>query len=256
MNGFSLKHLWWLCLLLSGLAVSRWLFSCQPLAQGHIRPIETVEKAVPPKPVASARALPQEPTYTYVGQVQHEAQKRGSRGQKAAKDRSVRVLRRQATKPQTGQVPDLDIRLNGQDIERVMRYFGYLPAIKSRTRLLGKIVGNRFVPLAPGEVARYARRGRAGSDFPRAALWKRRVARELGLPESELTVIFLVPHATERFFIAAEKAALQRTGRAPQEVALVRAHFDAHLALVVDAVLTRSGQSVAVDSVRQLFAEH
>jgi hypothetical protein len=53
---------------------------------------------------------------------------------------SFLALGRQAQNLVTlGSVPDLDIRLAGVDLQQVMLKYGYVPAIKTRARLLGKI---------------------------------------------------------------------------------------------------------------------
>lgn len=165
-------------------------------------------------------------------------------------DSSRGLHRREAATPAAGEIPDFDIHLAEVDLAQVIRHYGYVPAVKTRDRLLGKIAGTQFLPLTPAEMSRYARRGRTGAGHPEAGPWRRRIAAELQLPVEELQFIFLVPHATEQLFIAAERAALARAGKAAAEVALIRAHFAADLAIVVDELVARSGAILAVDSVR------
>jgi hypothetical protein len=168
--------------------------------------------------------------------------------QAAEADTLLPLGRQNPTSTGLGAIPDLDIRLAGADLRQVMQRYGYVPAIKTRSRLLGKIAGGRFVPFTPAELSQYARRGRAGADHPEAEPWLRRVAAELRIVLAELQFIFLVPLATEEIFIAAETAALQRAGRSAADIALVQAHFDANLNVVVDALIDKSGQIIRLDS--------
>ncbi len=133
-------------------------------------------------------------------------------------------------------------------MRQIMQHYGYVSAIKTRARLVGKIAGAQFVPISATEISRYARRGRSGADHPEAGRWLRRVAVELNIPLTELQFIFLVPLATEQIFIAAEMAALARAGKSAQDIALVRAHFDTDLAIVVDALVAKTGETIRLDS--------
>jgi len=167
----------------------------------------------------------------------------------AAADTLLALDRQAQNLAALGAVPDLDIRLAGVDLLQVVQRYGYVPAVKSRTRLLGKIASAQFVPLTAAEISRYAQRGRSGAEHPEAGRWPCR-CRAASSP-SRAAVYLLVPHETEQIFIAAEMAALARAGRSAQDIALVYAHFDADLAIVVDALLTKAGETVPVDSVRR-----
>lgn len=169
----------------------------------------------------------------------------------SAPDSGLATGRRQAVQSASGEIPDLDIDLADNDIIRVMARYGYLPAVKTRTRLLGKISGQRFLPLPAEEMARYARRGRSGAQYPEAEKWRRRVAAELGLPVAEVQVIFLVPQETENLFVQAQRQALAAAGKGGREIALMRAHFDADLAVIVDELVTRAGEVVVMDTTPQ-----
>ncbi len=168
----------------------------------------------------------------------------------ASKDTSLAFGRREPAASTTGAIPDLEIQLAGVDLMRVIRHYGYVPAIKTSTRLLGKISGEQFLPITPEERAGYARRGRSGAGHPEAERWLRRVAAELQMPVEEMRFIFLVPVQTEQLFIAAELAALAAAGQSREAIALVRAHFDNTLAIVVDELITKTGETIIVDSVR------
>jgi hypothetical protein len=61
-------------------------------------------------------------------------------------------------------------------------------------------------------------------------------------------VIFLVPQATESLFVQVQQRALATAGRSGREVALMRAHFDANLNVVVHELVTRAGEAVVLDS--------
>jgi hypothetical protein len=242
--------------------------------------------AAQPKPVADERVQPPvaEPaplrfhkskmpdgaeaqTYTYVGPTAppHGQTKPSERSENdviapdspsaapkpnIAADSTLAIAHAAYAEAATGDIPDLDLRLNGASLDGVIRRYGYLPAVKSRTRLLGKIAGEKFLPLAPKELAAYARRGRAGDRHPHAQRWLSRVAAELALPSRDLQFIFLVPHQTEALFIEAERLAIARAGKPANQVALIRAHFDSSLAIVVDELITKTGEPVAIDSVR------
>ncbi|MDZ7305307.1 MAG: hypothetical protein ONB44_24550 [candidate division KSB1 bacterium] len=224
---------------------------------------------MPPPAPEKAAALPPEKkfTYTYIGQASHQDRtaSRQDAGQPLAaaplpkpapaettaqSDSSLHLHRREPVAPATGDIPDLDIDLAGNDIRRVMEQYGYVPAVKTRDRLLGKIVGRQFLPLQPEELARYARRGRSGAQFPQASRWLQRVAAELHLPHTELRLIFLVPHATERLFVAAEMQAIATANVPAAEIALVRAYFDSTLAIVVRQLVTKAGTTITMDSLR------
>jgi hypothetical protein len=191
------------------------------------------------------------PTYTYVGEVERPAPKNHG-GEKRATTEAA-IQRQTQVDTTLGVIPDLDINLNGNSTQRLMTHYGYVPAMKTKTRLLGKIVDDTFTPLTTEEIANFANRGRSGESFAGADEWRSRVARELNLPVEAVHCIFLVPHRTEQFFIAAQKQAIAATGRQAEEVALTRGHFDADLTLVVNAVITKSGETIPVDSLRYRF---
>jgi hypothetical protein len=149
-----------------------------------------------------------------------------------------------------GDIPDLDIRLDGVDLMQVIRRYGYVPAVKSRTMLLGKIVGSQFLPITPEEKARYAQRGRSGAGHPEAARWLQRIADELQIPLADMQFIFLVPSHTEEWFITAEHKALERTAKTAAETALIRAHVAGDFSLVVDELILKTGEIIPIDSLR------
>ena len=194
--------------------------------------------------VDSSRAA--SPTYTYVGEVARAAEENGD---EVPGTTESLIRRKTDVDTVSGAIPDLDIGLNGNRIQRVMAHYGYVPAMKTKARLLGKIVDDTFVPLSPKEIGSFANRGRSGESFPHADEWRTRVAREFDIPVDAVQCIFLVPHRTEQFFIDAQRQAVARAGRREDDIALVRAHFAADLVLVVDALLAKSGETIPVDSV-------
>jgi hypothetical protein len=265
MSLFLLKRLWNACAIVVGGALFFRLLSCEPGAPFFAAAPPVPEKAPPQK----------ELTYTYIGQAGglQQAQVSGE-GQIASRpaasqarsgalrgrpapaetpapnDSSLLLGRREPVAPAAGAIPDLDIDLAGNDVRRVIARYGYVPAVKTRHRLLGKIVGGQFLPLRPEELARYARRGRSGAEFPEAQRWLARVAAELQLPAAELRLIFLVPHETEKLFVAAELQAIAAAQVPAAEIALVRAYFDSTLAVVVSRLVTKTGTAIALDSLR------
>jgi hypothetical protein len=260
MSLFSLKRLWNACAIVVGGVLGFRLFACEPSAPFFA--------AAPPMPEKTAPASPEkELTYTYIGQAGREDQaasrpalsqplstalsERPSLAETPARSDSSRGLdRREPVAPAAGAIPDLDIDLAGNDVRRVIERYGYVPAVKTRHRLLGKIVGGQFLPLHPEEVARFARRGRSGAQFPQAQRWLARVAAELQLPAEELRLIFLVPHETEKLFVAAELQAIAAAKVPAAEIALVHAYFDSTLAVVVSRLVTKAGTTIAPDSLR------
>ncbi len=257
----DLKRLWRACAMLT-LSVSvffAYLHGCERSTSTVLAPQPSVAPASEAPPPSAPASRVEEPRYTFVGPAKlSEASETSENPVAAPKPRpaasatdTLLALGRQArTTASLGAIPDLDIRLAGVDLRRIMQQYGYVPAIKTRTRLLGKIAGPQFLPMTAAEISRYARRGRSGANHPEAGRWLRRVAAELRLPLDELQFIFLVPQTTEQIFIAAEMAAIQRAGKSPQDIALVRAHFSPDLAIVVDALVTKTGEVVPVDSVR------
>lgn len=158
---------------------------------------------------------------------------------------SVLAQPRQArVTPATGTIPDLAIDLAGHEYHEVINRYGYVPAVKTRDRLLGKIVDDRFTPLVAGELRRFARRGRAAHDFPPVVRWRPRIAAQLNLAENELEFLFLVPVASESLFVAAQRAALAAAGAPPESIAFMRGHFDQDLKIVVDELVTRGGEVI------------
>lgn len=270
MNLFELKRLWTACAVLSAIVLLVQWPACESSTEAARPTLLTMPPALLPVPppaissytfvgparpfdgnaadssAATASATAQSPAESAPTRIKPGGPATGA----TTADTTLALGRQTPTLPQLGAVPDLDLRLAGVELSRVMAHLGYVPAIKTRTRLLGKILGAQFVPMTAAERARYARRGRAGADHPDAERWLQRVAAELRLPRAELEFIFLVPLATEQIFIAAEMAALQRAGKSPQDIALVRAHFTADLAIVVDVLLSKTGEVVPVDSVR------
>ena len=262
----QLKLLWLACatLVLSAGLFLAGLHSCERFAA------PPQESTSWPPPVSAPPASPPAPLgqrlYTFVGPAKpdknlpHDTSAVHRAGEtsrsnsphptsaSAAADTLLPLGRQDPTAAGLGLIPDLDIRLAGADLRQIMHRYGYVPAIKTRSRLLGKIAGGRFVPLTPAELSQYARRGRSGADHPEAGPWLRRVATELHIPLADVQFIFLVPLATEEIFIAAENAALQRAGQSAADVALVQAHFDANLAVVVDALIDKTGKIIRLDS--------
>lgn len=251
----GLKRLWRGCaaLTLGASFFVAYLHACERSPNFKPAPMAapSAEAPVAPAPEAPA-AVQAEPRYTFVGPVPpfetaastaSATPVPGSRARAAAD--TMLSFGRQAENPASlGAIPDFDIRLAGVDLQQIMQRYGYLPAIKTRDRLVGKIVGAQFVPLRPQEISRYARRGRSGAEHPEAETWRRRVAAELNLAVEELQFIFLVPHATEEIFIAAEIEAIQRAGKSAAEIALVHAHFQPDLTIAVDALVTKTGELI------------
>jgi hypothetical protein len=258
MRQLNLAFLWFFCATIIAILLTAYFHACSPPRQVWTPP----PMAIPAKSLAAPKpgmaAAPQ--SYTYVGN-QPQADSAGETGEgmgpapakrqpQRTMDSSLALGRTAFAEAASGAIPDLDLRFNSAILPEIIRRYGYVPAVKSRDRLLGKISGDEFAPLAPGELAQYSRRGRAGGSHPEAERWLARVAVALSLPRDELQFIFLVPHKSEARFIAAEQLALERSGRTPGEVALVRGHFDEALDIVVDELVTKSGVTIAVDSVR------
>lgn len=264
MKPFTLAFIWFCCAALVGLLLVSYFYSCSPRAELWMPPLPKLRQpmlrlprpAKAPPPKQSANPPPQ--SYTYVGSAppgdtasaEPSLPAAGNPKPGRAADSSLALQRTAFAEPARGAIPDLDLRLQGAGLDAVVRRYGYVPAVKSRSRLLGKIAGEKFLPLAPAELSRYARRGRAGDGHPEAGRWRARVAAELSLSADELQFIFLVPHETEALFVAAERLALERAGKPASQVVLVRAHFDTALAIVVDELITKTGATIVVDSVR------
>lgn len=252
----SLSRLW----LLTVLTVSMLIYcfaSCGRKMMTSVKrqPLAQKRPAVLQQPPAAEQDQSRQ-TYTYVGGAQRPKSARNTSSSKSTKpaalDKAV-LTRKTRVDTASGDIPDLHIRLAGNSIRRVMARYGYVPAMKTRTRLLGKIERDNFVPLTEQELHAYAARGRAGDAYPAADKWRDQVAEEFGLPAQEVQCIFLVPKATEAFFIELQMQALNRTGRTRHEVALVRAHFAPDLSIIVDELVTKNGEVVKVDSVRADF---
>lgn len=247
MPWLDLKKLWIGCAILVVLL----LLSLQLSAPARIQtpapaavvppapPLAAPSQPTPPEPPAS-------PTYTYVGAVPEPLPQQGRSGNNPtmSAERQQRRLRQEAVPARQGEIPDLDIDIGSASLSRLIAHYGYVPAVHNQTRLLGKIAGDRFLPLQPGELANYATRGRSGAAFPQAAYWLDRVAEELHQPRDVLRLLFLVPKDTEQFFIAAQQAAVQQANSG--RIALVRGHFTADLALVIDELVTPEGTSVPI----------
>jgi hypothetical protein len=259
MKQLSLVFLWFLCAAFVALLLIAYFHSCSPRPELWMPPPPLIPPLPPPAPAKPKASEPPQ-SYTYVGAAQSGASDSARPDPSApreakpkpapAADSAVTLDRDAFAEAATGAIPDLDLRLDGVPLDEVIQRYGYVPAVKSRNRLLGKISGEEFLPLAPEELSRYARRGRAGAGHPEAGRWLARVAAELALPAAGLQFIFLVPHHTEALFIEAERRALRRAGKTASQVALVRAHVDAGLAVVVDELVTTAGEIIAVDSVR------
>ena len=249
MHWLNLKRLWLACAGMTLVLLLLWLFSCGQAMRPFLPGMATTPPAKAPEP-EKTRPWPAQ-SYTYVGQVRPVRRPAKPGRAPAAEDTTLRIQRRESVASKTGEIPDLSIDLAGHAITEVMARYGYVPAVTSRHRLLGKIVDQKFEPLTASELSKYARRGRSGRDFPEAGRWLERVAREFDLPREELRLIFLVPHASEQRFLAAETAALARAGQSASNIAMVRAHFDTGLAIVVDELVTKAGETIPVDSVRR-----
>ena len=169
----------------------------------------TSELVIQPPPARTEELRPKPAqSYTFIGSSDVSVQNTEDPIEKSDRDTTLSQHRREQIKTTHGEIPDLDIRLNGIDIRKIISHYGYVPAVKSKKRLLGKIVGGKFQPIAKAELARYARRGRSGLDYPQAEQWLQRVSREFSIPRHELNLIFLVPHRTEQFFVDAQMSAI------------------------------------------------
>lgn len=246
----NLGRMWWtLWFVTFALLLSRFA-GCGPVwLKSAISADKIVNRTPPPKSQSPSNTI--RPTYTYVGEPTDKAEnKTPGEDVMQAKPKIARQTRTDTTR---GAIPDLDIRLAGNDIAAVMAHYGYLPAIKTRDALLGKIVRHTFVPLAESELSLYAARGRAGDRYPEAGKWKRQISRQLQIPEPDLQLIFLVPNETERFFIEMESKALAETGIAAADAALIRGHFTTDLALQIREIITHDGDIVTLDSLQSHF---
>jgi hypothetical protein len=251
----SLPWLWMACAATAAIFLAPHFFSCESPAL----------LAPPPAPSVSETRPRLAPSYTFVeatnatpaeaketkAVVAGDSAMSASTASPARAGSGLAVRRHQPVTAATGAIPDLDIDLANHDIMRVMARYGYVPAVKTRTRLLGRISGQSFLPLSVEESARYARRGRSGAQYPQAETWRQRVAAELDIPIAEIQVIFLVPQATESLFVQAQLQALAAAGKSAGETALMRAHFDANLEVIVDELVMRTGEIVAVGMERE-----
>lgn len=249
---FELSRLWKLCILL---VVCLFIYRFTGCKGSQVRLADNTHQVpMPKKPAASATMTPDDPSYTYVGEIAATSVESPKPAAVNAIPKSNdRITRQTEVDTTTGMIPDLDIRLAGNDILEVMEHYGYIPAVTTRTKLLGKIDDDRFVPLAESDFAGFAARGRAGDAYPDAGRWKDRIAREFSIPEAEVQVVFLVPRNIEAFFIDIEHQALARLARHGSEVSLIRAHFGRDLRVIVDEVVTRSGAVLPVDSVEAVL---
>lgn len=250
MNTNHLKRLYVLSFLATAALLLCWFFSCGIQAL----PPAQQEQPAEPGPRAQKPEAPTTQSYTYVGAAAEPPPERkaGLPGPRET-NAKVRVMRKNSVESRNGRIPDLDIALNGQPIARVMAHYGYVLAVASRSRLLGKIVGREFLPLTREELSQYAARGRSAAAYPGAKAWLRRISQELRIPQKELRLLFLVPQHVEQFFIQTERRAIAHAGKALEDVMLVRAHFDADLAVVVDQLHLESGEIVAIDSLRNRY---
>ncbi len=278
MKPFTLPFLWFLCATLLAAMLLVYFHACQPSADLWLPPLSVVPARPADRPrVSRSHVEPVQPpaeqspqSYTFVApsqppettdsiearsskkssQALPEKNEPVSRRAAAKTDSGLAINRVEPVSPTSGAIPDLTIDLNGVDLDRVIRRYGYVPAVKTRERILGKIVGTKFIALTSQEMSLYARRGRSAAGLPQAGPWCQRIAHELRLPPEDLHFIFLVPHETENLFIGAERAAVARAAKPLEDIAIVRAHFDSSLAVVVDAVITKTGETIAIDSLR------
>ncbi len=239
-----LKKLWWFCFLAAAVLLVVSFVSCQTE-----RAARMTAHAAPPKPRPASQKEPvrSSPSYTYIGEAAPapETVNPAKTPPEKAKRPAVEPPRKSA-REKRGRIPDLIIELGGISIESVIERLGYLPAVMTRNRLLGKISGQAFQPVSPAELTRYAARGRSGANYPQAEQWLRRVADELQLSPDELQIVLLVPKEVEARFIAAQQAALNRHNRNGAEIALMRARYDPNLALIVDALVDTNGVKISV----------
>ncbi|KAA3613955.1 MAG: hypothetical protein DWQ05_16920 [Calditrichaeota bacterium] len=210
------------------------------------------DNAIDPMPTATNKPTLQtpkpqdvknQPSYTYIGESQStmvdENQKNGTGSKHPAPAAPLRVSENKTKK---GQVPDLFIDLGSHSLSEIIAHHGFLPAIKSPTRVLGKIENNRFKPLTAQELKRFARRGRNGQAFPAARRWLQRIAAEFNIPENELQLILLVPHETEVRFLTAQNHAMQKSGIPNREIASMQGYYDKMFDLEITEIQTRDGR--------------
>lgn len=241
----TLPRLWTLCLLLIALLLA-WL-----TLTGPARLLEARKPAAPPQPAAEPPPTQgPAPSYTFIGE--HPARVSGHTpaNRKAPQPAPPQPEKRRPAggneRTRKGRIPDLQIGLGTHNLPEVIAHFGFVPAVKTRTHVLGKIAGGAFHPLAPNELERFARRGRAGSAHPQAQAWIRRIAAELHLPADSLRFILLVPRAVEATFLAAQARALRRAGLPAEKVLRMQAHYAPDFEVAITALITTDGRRLTL----------
>lgn len=191
-------------------------------------------------PKESSSGASGERTYSFAGSVSKdipevEDRSNASGGQSGSSSSSTsREGNSQGGKPgkgdsrsqQDGTVPELTIRVTGDNITAVADRFDYqMAAITgSGDALLGTVEGGTLRSLSEGELSRYAGRARSARQHPKYQELLDQVARQVpGQGAGSIRLIYLVPTAVENQFVRAQMRALDRKGLSPAEVAKMEA---------------------------------
>lgn len=145
-----------------------------------------------------------------------------------------------------GEIPELTIELREWDVWTVANRLGFVLVAATDEKLLGKIIGNTFVPLTQSELSRYSTRARSAEAIENYAELCDRIARQFGVSPNEVRLMFLVPLSVERRFISEQRRVLSEMSLAPTQVALMRGFYDSRFNVQITELVTKDGRSIDI----------
>ena len=139
----------------------------------------------------------------------------------------------------------LDIEVDGERLDQVAAHFGYALAAfylsAGDTALLGFFEGERLRFPSLEELQGFSGRGRSADRLPDRGLYIQVAARQSGLESGKIRLLFLVPRKVDEQWLQWQKAVVGRHGYRFEEVAAVRARYDADFELVARELVLKSG---------------
>ena len=121
-----------------------------------------------------------------------------------------------------GYVPELTIETNGVNMEAVAEHYGFVLALMTDDRLLGRIENGNLESINKDFLSHFADRAREGYISAEIRPLVDRISNHLN---KRVQAVYLVPNQVEQEFIRIQMEAIEQQGRSPQEVQLVRARY-------------------------------
>ena len=157
------------------------------------------------------------PSYSFVGRVSGLSPEPEPEPEEKQEDLEVAD-----SEKQDGYVPELTIETNGVDMASVAEHYGFVLALMTDDRLLGRVENGNLEEIDAAFLGRFAKRAREGDISADLRPLVDRLSNHLN---KRVQAVYLVPNEVEQEFIRIQMEAIQQSGRSPRDVQLVRARY-------------------------------